>query len=240
MYLMLWPAIVHDASGAALLGFLTLRAGDVSMTSCSFSTMLTSFFLNTTFLFTIITFSHCVLLLEVTCLCHPCDGTYSDSHSDTSRYCSIPLPTSWHVHIRPCTRTLMHFHLFAEAMPFGAIKRLIYWTWKLIISKDSSSGDNKGRGNPEKIELDWFASEKTNGAVTRLESENFSRTGSPVNHNCSAEITYRIQMSRHSKIRWTIESMAGYKSRHGGCVGCNKLQWFIRFLIVTISLSPHS
>lgn len=43
-----------------------------------------------------------------------------------------------------------------------------------MITKDSTSGDNKGRGNPEKIEVDWSALEQTNGPVTAGNGYNLS------------------------------------------------------------------
>lgn len=48
-----------------------------------------------------------------------------------------------------------------------------------MITKDSESGDNKGRGNPGKIELDWSASEQTNGPVTEGNSYTLSSIAHP-------------------------------------------------------------
>lgn len=50
-----------------------------------------------------------------------------------------------------------------------------------MITKDSSSGGNKGRGNPEKIELDWSASEQTNDPVTEGDSYTLSSIAHLVN-----------------------------------------------------------
>lgn len=49
-----------------------------------------------------------------------------------------------------------------------------------MITKDSSSGDNKGRGNPGKIELDWSALEQTNSPVTSGNSYTLSSSGHQV------------------------------------------------------------
>lgn len=80
----------------------------------------------------------------------------------------------------PCKTGPVHFHLFLTsggAAATLAMKQLIYLTRKLMITKDSSTGDNKGRGNPEKIELDWSASEQTNGPVTEGNSYTLSSIG---------------------------------------------------------------
>lgn len=69
-----------------------------------------------------------------------------------------------------------------------AIKQLIYLTWKLMITNDSSSGDNKGRGNPEKIELDWSSSEWTNGPVT----EGNSYTSSSIAPSSKPRVLFNV------------------------------------------------
>lgn len=76
-----------------------------------------------------------------------------------------------------------------------AIKQLIYLTWKLMITKDSSSGDNKGRGNPGKIELDWSALEQTNSPVTDGNSSTLSSSAHHINPEFCLMLMLEIKLT---------------------------------------------
>lgn len=110
-------------------------------------------------------------------ICHPCDPI----HSDRILYCLATFTPHVRMSLQnnPYSFPLILTSGGTAATP--AIKQLIYLTWKLMIAKDSYSGDNKGRGNPGKIELDWSASEQTNGPVTEGNSYTLSSIAQLVN-----------------------------------------------------------
>ena len=74
-----------------------------------------------------------------------------------------------------------------------------------MITKDSSSGDNKGGGNPEKIESDWSASEQTNGPVTEGNSYALSSIGHLVKPDvCLISCRNKVPSTLSTNLIWKI------------------------------------
>ena len=219
-----------------------------------FITFLASLFLNTIFLLESLKFYIFFSFSsrgKVHQMCHPCDPI----QSDRSLYFSATLP----LHVRESLQNNPYSFPFiltsGGAAATLAIKQLIYLTWKLMIAKDSSSGDNKGRGNPEKIELDWSALEQTNGPVKEGNSSTSSfiahvvnpdfclilcRKWNPMEHDLNMKqvlssskvLAYSCLARQVSPAQWTSALYKGFPSTN---LNFKKLLWAVRFITVRSS-----